>query len=82
MINQILMTLQYYHLIGEVGIKNDKHFVFSAWEKMIALRIVKPSNKHNLLIIQYKIEERLVIWSDGGPKHFKVRKINLNFDDT
>lgn len=52
---------RYYHIIGEKGISNDKNFVFSAFIQLYEMLAFK--------------KPRIVIYSDGGPKHFKVSAV-------
>lgn len=53
------MVRKYYHFVGEKDTKNNVCFVRGAWEKFRRL----PEHKD----IKY-----VIVWSDGGPKHFKL----------
>ena len=57
--------LQFYHCVGDVGVKNDISFVIHCFEN-----VVLP------LMWRY---ERVIIFSDGGPKHFKVSSLLYYF---
>eukprot|EP00734_Pompholyxophrys_sp_LG126_P000261 Pompholyxophrys_sp_v1_NODE_77_length_2346_cov_4.460733.p2 type:complete len:140 gc:universal NODE_77_length_2346_cov_4.460733:772-1191(+) len=53
--------LKYFHYVGETSnTKNNINFVTAAW--------------HNLLTTKNVFDgmRRVVIWSDGGPKHFRI----------
>jgi len=50
---------QYLHFVGEKKTKNNVDFVISAWETLRKDKVLEG--------IQH-----LHIWSDGGPKHFKM----------
>jgi hypothetical protein len=50
---------EYKHFVGEKGDKNDIKFVAGAWKQLLQEGwFDKPS--------------KILIWSDGGPKHFKI----------
>jgi transposase len=50
---------EYRHFIGEIGDKNGINFVTGAW-----LALVKANWFNGATVVK--------IWSDGGPKHFKI----------
>ena len=68
----------YLHYIGEIGEKNDVHYVIWCFQHFFASNFCRSFKK-------------ITIWSDGGPKHFKVssfmgfilelqRKLNIPFE--
>ena len=59
------LNREYKHFIGQVGDKNDISFVAGAWLSLI------KSNWFNGV-------KTVKIWSDGGPKHFKI-SANMKF---
>ena len=66
--NDLIITIyfpsfiQYLHFIGEVGVKNDVSFVIYVFENYLISRLNHFAN--------------VSIWSDGGPKHFKVSSLS------
>ena len=56
---------EYVHFVGKIGTKNDISFVVGSW--MVLLQ----SNWFDGI-------EDIYIWSDGGPKHFKISS-NMKF---
>lgn len=53
---------EYYHYLGDSETKNDQYFVIQSWKAMIADGVIKDG-------------ERMMVWSDGGPKHYKVSNV-------
>ena len=56
---ELKLERDYRHFIGEIGDKNDVSFVAGAWKALL------DSNWFNEI-------KTVKIWSDGGPKHFKI----------
>ncbi len=56
---------EYEHFVGKIGIKNDISFVVGAWMALFETNWFK------------KVED-VKIWSNGGPKHFKISS-NMKF---
>jgi len=50
---------KYYHFVGEPEEKNDCHFVFWVWNFFYESKLFQDIDK-------------IFLWSDGGPKHFKL----------
>ena len=59
------MDREYKHFIGQVGDKNDISFVVGAW-----LSLFKSNWFNGASTVK--------VWSDGGPKHFKI-SANMKF---
>jgi hypothetical protein len=55
----------YRHFVGDIAEKNDVSFVIECW------KILLDEKRFNGL-------ETVFIWSDGGPKHFKI-SANIRF---
>ncbi len=49
----------YRHFVGQKGDKNDIRFVAGCWKQLL--------EEH-----WFNLASRVLIWSDGGPKHFKI----------
>jgi len=62
------LSTKYFHFVGETAQKNDIGFVISAWKTLI---------KEGHLAKKSKI----TIYSDGGPKHFKITACMSFFAD-
>jgi len=60
--------IKYFHFVGESEQKNDIGFVISAWKSLI---------KEG----QFNGISRITIYSDGGPKHFKITSCMSFFAD-
>ena len=56
---------EYRHFVGQIGDKNDISFVVGAW-----LALFKSNWFNGAKVVK--------IWSDGGPKHFKI-SANMKF---
>eukprot|EP00733_Pompholyxophrys_punicea_P001470 Pompholyxophrys_punicea_v1_NODE_748_length_1356_cov_6.819508.p1 type:complete len:216 gc:universal NODE_748_length_1356_cov_6.819508:508-1155(+) len=52
----------YFHYVSQSGDKNDINFVMSAWLNLW------DDQKEGI----FKERKKLIIFSDGGPKHFKI----------
>ena len=50
---------EYCHFVGNKGETNGVHFVAGCWKQLLKEKWFKSPTK-------------IIIWSDGGPKHFKV----------
>jgi hypothetical protein len=59
------LAREYVHFVGRIGTKNDISFVIGSW--MALLESDWFNNK-----------DTVKIWSDGGPKHFKI-SANMKF---
>ena len=57
----------YYHFVGGQKDKNDIFFVIAVWEHLLTNNFI-PSHL-----------TKLHIWSDGGPKHFKIKECMYYF---
>jgi hypothetical protein len=55
----------YRHFVGKTTDKNDISFVVGSW------KVLLEENK-------FKNMDQIIIWSDGGPKHFKI-SANMRF---
>lgn len=58
---------QYYHFIGEQDDKNDVYFVIAVWEQLLREKVIGDNIK------------KIDVWSDGGPKHFKIKECMYYF---
>jgi hypothetical protein len=59
---------KYFHFVGKAKQKHHEGFVYAVWEYML-------NNKYFEKFINGEIH----IWSDGGPKHFKLTSRIYNF---
>jgi hypothetical protein len=50
---------EYCHFVENKGETNGVHFVADCWKQLLKEKWFKSPTK-------------IIIWSDGGPKHFKV----------
>lgn len=58
---------QYLHYVGEQDDKNDVYFVITVWEHLMRDGVIGDEIKH------------IEVWSDGGPKHFKMKECMYYF---
>lgn len=60
------LVRNYYHFVGEKKTKNNVSFVKGAWEKFRKLP-------------EFSDIDSVIVWSDGGPKHFKLTEGQFYF---
>jgi hypothetical protein len=62
-----MIRRRYLHFVGENTDKNDVFFVMAVWEHMLRSGVIGNNIKH------------IIIWSDGGGKHFKLKEAMYYF---